>query len=819
MPLTDCDVLESQELTLVCAVTGIPNPLIKWFKDDKALSETDCTTKYENGVCTLTMDIAKLSDAGVYKCIAENISGASESKCKVQIQPAETTNIKACFKEPLVNISTNSGSEVILECKVVGKPQPKITWYKDGVKLLPENRMLQYLDSNALILFSGSVRLSITDVGANDSGKYSCEAVNTLGKDLCECNVKIIDASAKEPKREEARSSSAIEEELKAPVITRPLEDVTVNEGSRKLLEVEIEAYPEPLIEWFLNSKILEESDTIQTYFDGRLAILKINDAHAEHQGEYLCRAINKGGSAETRCNVAVKEESLAKDQTSKIPKFIEKMQNVKMKNEGDMLTLKCKVSGEPEPEIRWLLNGKAITQDDDRIRIRTFDDGVCIVEVSSVTSEYCGTYTAVAHNIYGDAHANAEVLLDTVEMKMAKKPFFVVEPVRELIVEEGAVLCIACDIDGEAELKVTWFKNHSKIKDDRFVIHKEGINYQFTISSVLLSDEGVYTLKAENTSGKISADVTVHVTPKSEPEVMKEKVDISKPSDTIGQPFVTELTKNSLLLKWEPPEDGDLKTEYAVEQRSYLINHNEFPAIIFANYYNFFEKKNFRLLATKIFFRPDGQVWTQVATSMETELPITGLQPGTEYIFRVAAKNNVGQIIYSPPSVAIMTLPSGKKPVLKNIPPATLILNEKEDIELSVEFEGEPTPFVKWYQDGIELIDGKDTIKITTVSGKSSKLVIKKPKANVHLGLYSCHIGNEAGETVCETRIIKQDAGATAKEVPSEKKELLEGSPQIMVPLSNETTAAGQQFILSCEIKSSPKGVVSWFRNDERLA
>ncbi|VDK88198.1 unnamed protein product, partial [Onchocerca ochengi] len=441
-------------------------------------------------------------------------------------------------------------------------------------------------------------------------------------------------------------------------------------------------------------------------------------------------------------------------------------------------------VTGEPEPEIRWLLNGKAITQDDDRIRIRTFDDGVCILEVSSLTSEYCGTYTAIAHNIYGDAHANAEILLDTVDMKMAKKPFFVVEPIRELTIEEGAVLCIVCDIDGEPELEVTWLKDHSQIKDDRFVIHKEGISYQFTVSSVLLSDEGVYTLEAKNTSGKISADIIVHITPKSEPEVVKEKADIPKPSGPIGQPFVTELTKNSLLLKWEPPEDGDLKIEYAVEQR-----------------------------------RPDGQVWTQVAKSMQTELAITGLQPGTEYIFRVAAKNNAGQIIYSPPSIAIMTLPSGKKPILKNIPSATLILNEKENIELSVEFEGEPTPFVKWYQDGIELIDGKNSVKITTITGKSSKLVIKEPKANAHLGLYSCHIGNEAGEAVCETRIVKQDVGVTTKEVRGEEKELLEGSPQIVVPLSNETAAVGQQFILSCEIKSSPKGVVSWFRNDERLA
>ncbi|KAK6109169.1 Immunoglobulin I-set domain family protein [Brugia pahangi] len=781
MALKDCNVLEGDKLTLVCAVTGIPNPLIKWFRDDKILNETDYTIKYENGMCTLTITGVKPYDAGIYKCIAENINGTSKSECKVHIEKAKTMNIKPYFEQPLINTATNSNSEIILECKVIGKPKPEITWFKNGVKLLLENRMLQYLDSD------GTIRLNIMNASANDNGVYSCEAVNAFGKNCSECTVEITDkdASTKEQIQE---SLTTIEEELKAPVIIKPLEDIVVYEGSHKILEVEIEAYPKPMIEWFLNSKIIDESYAIQTYFDGRLAILKFNDAQIEQQGEYRCRAINKGGSAETRCNVViVKEENLANDEISKIPKFIEKMQNIKMKNEGEALTLKCKVNGEPEPEIRWLLNGKAITQDD-RIRIRTFGDGVCILEIIQLTADLCGTYTAIAHNIYGDAHANAEVSLETIDlsMKTIKEPFFVIEPIRDLVVEEGKVLRIICDIDGKPQPKVKWLKDHSLIKDDRFAIQNEGINHQLTISSVLPSDEGIYTIEAENKNGKIFADILVHVIPKLESESRKDKTGSSQPSISLSQPYATEISKNSLQLKWTTSKADDSKIEYIIEQR-----------------------------------RSDDQTWTQVGTSMETELLVIGLQSGTEYIFRVGTKNKIGQIAYSVPSAAIMTLLSGQKPILKNIPPALLILNEKEDIKLSIEFEGEPKPFVKWYQNGVELIDGKNNMTITTdKSGKSSKLIIKKPKATVHAGLYSCHIGNETGEVVSETRIIKQEDGVTADEISDERKnELFDGQPQIVVPLSNETTAAGQQFILSCEIKSSPKGVISWFRDDERLA
>ena len=142
-------------------------------------------------------------------------------------------------------------------------------------------------------------------------------------------------------------------EELKQPIITRPLNNVTVFEGefcllelcntehsvfrfssfvfiavffcfleadqlvaekliktafagNRELLEVEVSAIPKPLVEWYLEGKLIAESRTLRTYFDGRVAFLKIYEAHEEHQGNYLCRISNKLGTAETRCRLIV---------------------------------------------------------------------------------------------------------------------------------------------------------------------------------------------------------------------------------------------------------------------------------------------------------------------------------------------------------------------------------------------------------------------------------------------------------------------------------------------------------------------------------
>ena len=86
-----------------------------------------------------------------------------------------------------------------------------------------------------------------------------------------------------------SRSSQEKEEE-RAPVITRPLSDTTVYDGNRELLEIEVDGVPQPTIEWYKNGRLVAENRLVRTYFDGRVAFLKIYQATADHEGEYVCK-------------------------------------------------------------------------------------------------------------------------------------------------------------------------------------------------------------------------------------------------------------------------------------------------------------------------------------------------------------------------------------------------------------------------------------------------------------------------------------------------------------------------------------------------
>jgi hypothetical protein len=94
--------------------------------------------------------------------------------------------VKPKFRDTLLAVSAIEGSEIILECRATGRPMPNIVWYKDGLKLLMENRMLSYTDRK------GVARLNIMHVTSQDAGEYSCEAVSKLGKDFTHCTVRVV---------------------------------------------------------------------------------------------------------------------------------------------------------------------------------------------------------------------------------------------------------------------------------------------------------------------------------------------------------------------------------------------------------------------------------------------------------------------------------------------------------------------------------------------------------------------------------------------------------------------------------------------------
>lgn len=76
------------------------------------------------------------------------------------------------------------GESARLHCKLKGSPVIQVTWFKNNKELNESNTIrMSFVNSEAV--------LNITDVKVEDSGSYSCEAVNDVGSDSCSAEIVI----------------------------------------------------------------------------------------------------------------------------------------------------------------------------------------------------------------------------------------------------------------------------------------------------------------------------------------------------------------------------------------------------------------------------------------------------------------------------------------------------------------------------------------------------------------------------------------------------------------------------------------------------
>ncbi|XP_033963200.1 myosin binding protein Cb isoform X4 [Pseudochaenichthys georgianus] len=147
--------------------------------------------------CTATDLI--MGNEYMFRVYSENLCGRSDDPCfckntaviaktDLEIKRAPyTKKDKSCapkFTQPLVDRSVVAGYSTTISCSVKGYPKPKIVWMKNKM-ILGENP--KFLMRN----YQGVLTLNIRKPGTFDSGKYSCIAVNDLGKEEVECKLSV----------------------------------------------------------------------------------------------------------------------------------------------------------------------------------------------------------------------------------------------------------------------------------------------------------------------------------------------------------------------------------------------------------------------------------------------------------------------------------------------------------------------------------------------------------------------------------------------------------------------------------------------------
>lgn len=106
---------------------------------------------------------------------------------------------------------------------------------------------------------------------------------------------------------------------------------------------------------------------------------------------QYKVTATNPIGTAENKFELKILQTVPTFDKS--LPRFLEV--------DDEVLQLKCKVTGSPKPEIKWLKDGEPLLPGEN-VKIIEESDGSAKLLVSDFTPEKSGTYTVVAENPNG---------------------------------------------------------------------------------------------------------------------------------------------------------------------------------------------------------------------------------------------------------------------------------------------------------------------------------------------------------------------------------------------------------------------------------
>ncbi|XP_040910984.1 obscurin isoform X5 [Toxotes jaculatrix] len=212
--LANCTAELGQTVKLACKVTGVPKPVVTWYKDGRPVEADPHHIIIEDpdGSCTLILDNMTADDSGQYMCFATSSAGNASTLGKITVQ------VPPRFVNKMRNAIFVAGEDAQFTCVIQSAPIPKIRWFKDGRLLTDQEKYQTYSE-----LRSGLLVLIVKNLTERDLGHYECELSNRLGS--AKCAADLVLPSAVSRTGEQAITIEVTEQETKIPKKTIIIEE------------------------------------------------------------------------------------------------------------------------------------------------------------------------------------------------------------------------------------------------------------------------------------------------------------------------------------------------------------------------------------------------------------------------------------------------------------------------------------------------------------------------------------------------------------------------------------------------------------------
>ncbi|XP_042568782.1 neural cell adhesion molecule L1-like protein isoform X3 [Cyprinus carpio] len=351
---------KGEELELECIAEGLPTPSVEFIKMWENLPNRTQIKKFGK---LLTIPNVTDQDEGKYMCKAKNDLGEAEHYFQVVVEEPPSWQ-----EEPVRSRLAEIGSDIHIKCPVRGKPQPTITWKRNGQPLddFPSTNY-KVLDDRIIILRAEQ----------RDTAVYQCEASNRHGTLLVNANVLVMNYP---------------------PLILTPIYlEYTAMLGRSVIMDCEVFSSPPATINWRREDP--EGSIDGERYSLLKNGSLLIHKVEMEDMGQYKCLANNSEGTMSLTTEVFIKDST----------RIVEPPQDTKVKR-GSMAELECQVECDPtlrrELETLWMKDGMNILTNVSEGYFT--DDG--ILQIVNVSHSDEGNYTCVVRTSLDQDTASAYI-------------------------------------------------------------------------------------------------------------------------------------------------------------------------------------------------------------------------------------------------------------------------------------------------------------------------------------------------------------------------------------------------------------------------
>ncbi|XP_037233783.1 roundabout homolog 2 isoform X10 [Falco biarmicus] len=583
---SDVIVSKGEPTTLNCKAEGRPTPTIEWYKDGERV-ETDKDDPRSHRMLLPSGSLFFLRivhgrrskpDEGSYVCVARNYLGEAVSRNA----SLEVALLRDDFRQNPTDVVVAAGEPAILECQPPrGHPEPTIYWKKDKVRID---------DKEERISIRGG-KLMISNTRKSDAGMYTCVGTNMVGE------------------RDSDPAELTVFE--RPTFLRRPINQVVLEEEAVDF-RCQVQGDPTPTVRWKKDDADLPRGryDIKDDY------TLRIKKAMSTDEGTYTCIAENRVGKVEASATLTVRARPVAP------PQFVVRPRD-QIVAQGRTVTFPCETKGNPQPAVFWqkegsqnLLFPNQPLQPNSRYSVSPTGD----LTITNIQRSDAGYYICQALTVAGSILAKAQ--LEVTDVLTDRPPPIILQgPVNQTLAVDGTAL-LKCKATGDPLPVISWLKEGFTFlgRDPRTSIQDQGT---LQIKTLRLSDTGTYTCVATSSSGETSWSAVLEVTESGGATVSK-NYDINDLPGPPSKPQVTDVTKNSVTLSWQPGTPGSLPASaYIIEAFSQSVSNS----------------------------------WQTVANHVKTTLyTVRGLRPNTIYLFMVRAINSQGLSDPSPMSDPVRT-------------------------------------------------------------------------------------------------------------------------------------------------------------------